>query len=222
MEQSKQTERSEESLERDETEPGEGGGRETIGTIVIQRSRPELYAFWRDFTNLPRFVDRVKSVTEVDALSSLWSVLDADGQATEWEVMVTDDERDRLIAWTTSGRTPAHHTGRVEFEDASTGTRVTAVIREAGRAGVLEHLLSAVSGAPSILPMRPDLARLKALMEAGEPVQLPGSSAQGAAAAERGIGIIAPERSDSARVSDDLQGNQVAAAGIAAQREPTS
>jgi uncharacterized membrane protein len=195
----------EQDMEHGAAEPGAEGGRETIDAILIGRSRTELYAYCRDFTHMPKYMERVQQVTEIDALSSRWTVLDAQGQQAEWEVIVTDDERDRLIAWSTSGRTPAHESARLEFEDVPAGTRVTAVVSEAPPEGILDQLLDRVAGEPAPLPMRPNLKRLKALMEAGEPVQLPASSAQAAAAAERGIGVIAPERSQAVPVSDDLQ-----------------
>ena len=46
--------------------------------------------------------------------------------ATQWEMLVTDEEADRLIAWSTSGNTPVSYSGRVEFQDA--GERATEVI----------------------------------------------------------------------------------------------
>jgi uncharacterized membrane protein len=181
-------------------------GRESLETLLIDRARAEVYAFCRDFTHVPRFMERVQSVTEVDALSSLWTVIDAQGQPSKWEVMVTDDERDRFIAWSTSGRTPARCAGRFEFEEVAPAgtTRVTAMIREAPPEGLIDQLLHRVVGESPALPLRPDLARLKALLEAGEPVALPGTSAAGAAATERGIGIIAPEPPQAGPAEGDL------------------
>src|SRR5579862_1478773 len=147
----------EQDTEQGAAEPGAGGGRETIDAILIGRSRTELYAYCRDFTHMPRFMERVQQVTEVDALSSRWTVLDAEGRQAEWEVIVTDDERDRLIAWSTSGRTPAHESARLEFEDVPAGTRVTAVVSEAPPEGILDQLLDRVAGEvagePAPLPM---------------------------------------------------------------------
>ena len=38
---------------------------ELVGrTVTINRPRHELYAFWRDFRNLPLFMENIESVTE--------------------------------------------------------------------------------------------------------------------------------------------------------------
>ena len=80
------------------TEPG---AHEFVASVVIARPRHELYAFWRDFTNAPKFMARVDAVTSVDSLSSMWTVRDTAGGTAHWEMLVTDDEPDRLIAWST-------------------------------------------------------------------------------------------------------------------------
>jgi uncharacterized protein YndB with AHSA1/START domain len=130
------------------------GTHEFVASVVIARPRHELYAFWRDFTNAPKFMARVDAATSVDSLSSMWTVKDAAGSTAHWEMLVTDDEPDRLIAWSTSGNSPVSYSGRVEFQDAAgAGTEVTAMVRHEQ---------------PSDPPVqsRADLGRLKEYMEA--------------------------------------------------------
>jgi uncharacterized membrane protein len=105
---------------------------ELVDRVIVARPRQELYAFWRDFTNLPRFMENVRNVTEVDSLSSLWTIAVADGDSTEWEFLVTDDEPGRMIAWSTSGHSPVKYSGRVEFEDTVPpgSTQVTTVVND--------------------------------------------------------------------------------------------
>jgi uncharacterized membrane protein len=144
---------------------------EFVASVVIARARHELYAFWRDFTNAPKFMAQVDAVTEVDSLSSMWTVKDASGNTAQWEILVTDDEPDRLIAWSTSGNSPVSYSGRVEFQDAAgaEGTEVTATVRHAQHPGLVDSLIEAVAG-PRADPDPPvqsrgDLARFKAYME---------------------------------------------------------
>lgn len=138
-------------------------------SVVVARPRHELYAFWRDFTNFPKFMEKVRKVTEIDSLSSIWTVEDAGGQTAEWEFMVTDDERDRLIAWAASGNTPVKYSARVEFTDAPNGssTVITASVRYEPPSGLLENLIAQVGGPPSTAQTREDLVRFKQLMERG-------------------------------------------------------
>ena len=41
-------------------------------SIAIDKSPEELYAFWRDFKNLPLFMKNLESVTELDQRRSHW------------------------------------------------------------------------------------------------------------------------------------------------------
>jgi uncharacterized membrane protein len=161
--------------------PAEPRVHEFVARVVVARPRRELFAFWRDFTNAPKFMANVASVTEVDSLSSVWTVTAPAGGATEWEMLVTDEEADRLIAWSTSGNTPVTYSGRIEFEDAavqsdtvqdptgSVGTQVTATVRHEEHAGLVETLIEAVSGShePAEPPVQSsaDLTRFKEYME---------------------------------------------------------
>jgi uncharacterized membrane protein len=81
------------SAEQSATEPHV---HEFVARIVVARPRHELYAFWRNFTNAPKFMAHVEGVTEVDSLSSMWTVKDAAGNTTQWEMLVTDEEADRV------------------------------------------------------------------------------------------------------------------------------
>lgn len=143
---------------------------ESIDTVTVAQPRSALYAFWRDFTNLPKFMENVQSVTEVDSISSLWTIKDAQGESAEWEFIVTDDEADRLIAWASSGNTPVKYSGRVEFRDApaAQGTEVTVIIRYDPPAGLIENLISKVAGPDPAVQTRADLYRFKEYMECSE------------------------------------------------------
>jgi uncharacterized membrane protein len=156
------------SIEPPTTEPHT---HEFVASVVIARPRHELYAFWRDFTNATKFMARVDAVTEVDSLSSMWTVKDDAGNTAQWEMLVTDDEPDRLIAWSTSGNSPVSYSGRVEFQDAAgdEGTEVTAVVRHEQHPGLVETLIEAFAGphAEHDPPVQShgDLGRFKEYME---------------------------------------------------------
>jgi uncharacterized membrane protein len=150
--------------------PAEPRTHEFVARVVVARPRHELYAFWRDFTNAPKFMAHVDGVTEVDSLSSMWIVRNDAGNATQWEMLVTDEEADRLIAWSTSGNTPVSYSGRIEFQDAgSAATEVTATLRHIEHSGLVETLIEAVAGSQETkeppLQSLADLTRFKEYME---------------------------------------------------------
>ena len=160
--------------------PADARAEEFVDIVLIARPRHELYAFWRDFSNLPKFMEKVRQVTEVDSLSSIWTVAESGGNSADWEFLVTDDETDRLIAWSASGHTPVKYSGRVEFKDAPSpgvsgsapATEVTATLRYEAPSGLIESLILRMAGTPGTADdptaqTRSDLLRFKELMEGG-------------------------------------------------------
>lgn len=153
----------------------ERGAREFVTSVQVSRPRAEIYAFWRDFKNAPKFMAQVESVTEVDSLSWVWTVQDSSGKAAQWELLVTDDETDRMIAWATSGNTPVDYTGRIEFKDADDtgGTEIVATLRHEAHPGIVESLIEAVAGvqerAEPPVQSQADLLRLKEYLEGRTP-----------------------------------------------------
>jgi uncharacterized membrane protein len=160
---------------------------EFVARAAVARPRHELYAFLRDFTNAPKFMANVTGVTAVDSLSSMWTVTDPAGGTTQWEMLVTDEEVDRLIAWSTSGNTPVNYSGRIELQDAAVpgatvqdatvpragaghvGTEIIVTVIHAEHPGLVETLIEAVAGShegaePPVLS-RADLTRFKSYME---------------------------------------------------------
>jgi uncharacterized membrane protein len=170
--------------------PNDERAEEFVDTVCIARPRHELYAFWRDFSNLPKFMEKVRKVTEVDSISSIWTVVGSAGSSADWEFIVTDDETDRLIAWSASGNTPLKYSGRVEFKDAApspsgaasssgagtaaTATEVTATLRYEAASGLIDSLIARMSGAapaaddPAV-QTRSDLLRFKEVTESSQP-----------------------------------------------------
>ena len=68
-------------------------------TVTINRPRQELYAFWRDFRNLPLFMENIESVTVIDERRSHWVVRAPAGTTVEWDSVITEDIPGELIAW---------------------------------------------------------------------------------------------------------------------------
>ena len=68
-------------------------------TVTINRPRDEIYAFWRDFSNLAPVMENVERIDVVDDRRSHWVVKAPAGKTVEWDSVVTEDEPGRLIAW---------------------------------------------------------------------------------------------------------------------------
>jgi len=84
-------------------------------SITINAPREQLYRFWRDFTNLPRFMRQVESVQLTGDRRSHWRAKGPGGMVVEWDAEVVDDRPGELIAWRSLPGSRMEHSGVVRF-----------------------------------------------------------------------------------------------------------
>ncbi len=137
--------------------------------VTINRPVAEVFAYFRDFTNLPTFMENVERIDILDSVRSHWVVKAPAGKTVEWDAVVTQETRDSMIAWASEPGADVANSGRVEFRDAGTrGTVVTATIAYDPPAGVLGKLIAKMFQREPAIQARRDLRRFKQLMETGE------------------------------------------------------
>jgi uncharacterized membrane protein len=144
---------------------------ELVGrTVSINRPREELYAFWRDFSNLTLFMENIESITQLDRRRSHWVVTAPGDRTVEWDSIVTEDEPNTMIAWASSEGAGVRNSGRIEFRDSTNGrgTVVTATIIYDPPAGSVGKALAKLFQREPNIQARRDLRRFKQLMETGE------------------------------------------------------
>ncbi|MHA6720613.1 SRPBCC family protein [Sphingomonas sp. RS6] len=137
--------------------------------VTINRPRDELYAFWRDFSNLPAVLDNVERIEMLDKNRSHWVVKAPGGGTVEWESRVTEDREGELIAWASEDGADIPNSGRIEFHDAGQrGTVVIATINYAQPGGTIGRVISRIFQREPKMQAQRDLRRFKQLMETGE------------------------------------------------------
>lgn len=147
----------------------------TIETaMLISRPAEELYAFWRNFENLPRIMTHLESVkvTEGDGRRSRWvakAPMVAGGRV-EWDAELTADEPNRRIAWQSVGSNTVDTAGEVRFEQGlgDRGTEVHVRMAYVPPAGRLGHLVTSLLGKNPKRLVRDDLHNFQRIMEIGE------------------------------------------------------
>jgi uncharacterized membrane protein len=137
-------------------------------SVIVRRPARELYDFWRNFTNLPEFMDNIKSVDRLDELRSHWVVKAPAGTSVEFDSRVTDDVPGRAIAWASEEGASVPNRGRVEFVETSSGnaTNVRVTMSYDPPAGTAGRLVAKLFQREPSVQAREDLERFKALMEA--------------------------------------------------------
>lgn len=139
-------------------------------TVTINRPRQELYAYWRDVSNLPTFMENVVSVEPIDDRRSRWVVKAPAGRTVEWISAITEDVPGEVIAWASEEGADVPNSGRIDFRDApgGRGTWVTATILYDPPGGAVGKLIAKMFQREPAIQARRELRRFKQLMETGE------------------------------------------------------
>ena len=137
-------------------------------SILINCKPDEVYRFWRNLEDLPRFMNRLQTVNVLDNRRSRWVANGPAGQAIRWTAEITDEREIEFIEWRSLEGSDVQVSGCVEFQEAPAGrgTYISARIEYSpiqGMGAFAKFLNKGVNFA-----MRQDLRRLEALMEAGE------------------------------------------------------
>jgi uncharacterized membrane protein len=139
-------------------------------SVLINRPRQELFAFWRDFTNLPQFMEAIESIQMTGEKRSAWKVRAPAGQTVTLETELTDVVEGESIGWRSVEGSQIETTGKVTFIDAPAGrgTVVSADIAYKPPGGDLGRLVAKLFAAEPNIQARHELKRFKMLMETGE------------------------------------------------------
>ena len=141
----------------------------TAAVVTIAKPADELYAFWRDFSNLAGVMENIESIEVIDDRRSRWTVKAPAGRTVSWEAVVTEDQPGALIAWQSVEGADVRSSGRVEFHDAGArGSIVRAVIAYDPPGGVIGELLAKLFQREPAIQGRRELRRFKQYMETGE------------------------------------------------------
>jgi uncharacterized membrane protein len=146
------------------------GGVEVTEAITINRSRNEVYGFWQNFENFPRFMAHLESVQVIDQRRSHWRAKAPGGTTAEWDAEMVEDRPHELIAWRSLPDSEVPNSGSVRFRDApgGRGTEVIVELRYQPPGGRLGALMAKLFGEEPSQQVKGDLRRLKQVMEIGE------------------------------------------------------
>jgi uncharacterized membrane protein len=160
----------------EERAPGQrdttGGGIHVIQAITINRPIEEVYGFWHNFENLPRFMEHLESVQVTGDGRSRWKAKAPAGATVEWEAETVEDRPNELISWRALPDSTVPNSGSVRFRKApgDRGTEVTVELRYQPPGGKLGALIAKLFGEEPSQQVKSDLRRFKQVMELGEVV----------------------------------------------------
>jgi uncharacterized membrane protein len=153
--------------------------------VTVLRSREDVYRYWRDFTNLARFMDHLESVQVLGGDRSHWNAKAPARTPVEWDAEIVEDRPNQLISWRSLSGASVEHSGTVRFEPApgGRGTEVHVEMRYVPQAGRLGKVVAMLFGEEPSQQVRDDLGRFKQILETGQ-ITLSEATAKGGGAAQ--------------------------------------
>ncbi|MEA2237917.1 MAG: hypothetical protein QOC81_2641 [Thermoanaerobaculia bacterium] len=155
-----------------------GRGIRVERSITIGLPAPEVYSFFRNLENLPRFLSHLHSVTVIDAKRSHWVTKGPAGSKAAWDAEIINEAANELIAWRSVGNSQIDNAGSIHFKAAAgnRGTDVRVVLRYDPPAGKLGAAVTMLMGEDPDHQIREDLRSLKMLLETREIATTDGQS----------------------------------------------
>lgn len=155
-------------------------------SVTINKSPEELYNFWHNFENLPKFMNHLESVKNLDGNRSHWKTKAPLGYSVEWDAETTSDRKNERIGWRSLEGADIANSGVVEFNPTvNRGTEVKVSLTYEAPAGKLGALAAKLFGEAPSQQVEEDLRRFKRLMEAGMNLKVEGQSSGRAESAKK-------------------------------------
>jgi uncharacterized membrane protein len=149
---------------------GSAGAINIEKSVSVNRSPDECYRFWRDFSNLPRFMEHVESIDVKNELLSHWVAKGPAGTTVEWDAEITADQPWQLLAWHSTRDADVLNAGTVRFEPGpgGRGTVIRVDFHYTPPGGKPGAMVAKLFGEEPEIQIDDDLRHFRQLLETGE------------------------------------------------------
>jgi uncharacterized membrane protein len=139
-------------------------------SVTVNAQPDEVYRFWRDFENLPRFMQHLDSVQKIDERRSRWCAIGPAGTRVEWEAEVVREDPGHEIAWQSLPGSTVSNRGVVTFrpDAGGQGTEIEVRMEYRPPGGRLGAAVARLFGEEPQQQVEEDLERLRRMIDAGE------------------------------------------------------
>lgn len=134
--------------------------------ITINRKAGDIYRFWRNLENLPRFIDHIDSVEDLGEGHNRWTIKIPVGNIS-WESEIIEDKENEVIRWRSIPNSRVKNSGCLSLEEkeGSNATEVTVELRYNPPVGHDSFLEDEILEVITDVQMKGDLKNLKRIME---------------------------------------------------------
>lgn len=138
--------------------------------LTINKPPQEVYEFWHNLENMPRFMRHLEAVRTTGGRTSHWKARGPAGVTVEWDAEILEDYPGQRISWQSLGNADIPNEGSVEFMEAPGGRgtelKVNLTYRPPG--GTAGKIAAKVAHGINAQVIEEDLKRLKQILETGE------------------------------------------------------
>ncbi|HXQ78306.1 MAG TPA: SRPBCC family protein, partial [Gemmatimonadaceae bacterium] len=162
--------------------PKSNDGQAVLGAVVtVNKSVEEVYSFWKDPRNFPRFMNAIDSVHPISERLAHWKVEAPAGLSVEWDAEIVSDTPNEMISWRSVDSAEVQNTGTVRFRRAAggRGTEVQLETEFTPKGGPLGAKVARIIATIPKTNLSNDLRRFKQLIELGEVVKSDASAVAG-------------------------------------------
>jgi hypothetical protein len=136
--------------------------------ITVDRPPAQVYAFWRNLSPLPLFMDHLVSVQGDPDGVTRWTAESPIGTV-HWDAKVVEDKPNEMISWRSLEDSGVRNSGAVRFFPAGNGaTEVAVDISYDPPMGRLGEIVASLLGESPHQEISSDLKRFKKIMESGQ------------------------------------------------------
>lgn len=139
--------------------------------ITVNAPKEEVYAFWRNLSNLPKFMKHLKNVDEISDKVSLWEANTPGGLLDlTWNAEITREEEGVYLGWQSLEGSMIDNAGKIEFKDSlnGTGTEMQIEIDYFPPAGSVGRGITSLFNGIFERMIRQDIQNFKAYAEAAD------------------------------------------------------
>lgn len=186
---------------------------------LINRTPEEVYTYWRNFENLPRFMKHLEAVTELGDGRSHWIAKGPAGTKVEWDATIVADVPGEVITWRSLEGSDVDHAGAVRFENApgGRGTIVKVNIEYSPLGGPIGAAIAKIFGEEPEQQLDDDLRRFKQVMEVGEVILSDATLLGTGYMSQRPARPVGPDELEDSSLSESLMKTQSAERGDSLQ-----
>jgi len=133
---------------------------------VINKPVSEVYAFWRNLENLPKFMSHLDSITTIDSTVSEWTAKGPAGIGSiSWKARIVKDRTNRLLSWNSLEESSIRNAGKVIFKDKGSATELDITISYHAPLGIAGESAAKLLNPYFEKMVKDDIAALKEYLE---------------------------------------------------------